>query len=68
MMDRRTAILGVAAVTATTPAIAQSGKCGGPGEQTLAAAGTLILLARAEHGEDWLRQAMAAVTIQARPC
>lgn len=64
-MDRRTAILGIAA---TAPALAQSEKCSGPGEQTLAAAGTLILLARAEHGDDWLRQAIAAVTIQARPC
>jgi hypothetical protein len=37
----------------------------GPGPQTLNAAGTLLLLATAEHGADGLRQALAALAQQA---
>lgn len=39
--------------------------CPGPGPDTLSAAGTLLLLATAEHGADGLRQAIAALAMQA---
>lgn len=70
-MNRRellaTKLFGVGvAAAALAPAIAQDGKtyCG-PGPQTLNAAGTLLLLATAEHGADGLRQALAALAQQA---
>ncbi len=67
-MNRREALVGVAAAALAAPAIAQEGKtyCG-PGPQTLNAAGTLLLLATAEHGADGLRQAIAALAQQASP-
>ncbi len=66
-MNRREALVGVAAVAIAAPAIAQEGKtyCG-PGPQTLNAAGTLLLLAVAEHGAvEGTIKAFAALAQQA---
>ena len=66
-MTRRDAMLGagVAVVALAAPAMAQKTPCPGPGPDTLSAAGSLLLFAHAEHGADGLRQAMAALAMQA---
>ena len=56
---------GVAAVAFAAPAMAQKTPCPGPGPDTLSAAGSLLLFAYAEHGADGLRQALAALAMQA---
>ena len=67
-MNRRNLMTGagVAGVVLAAPAMAQTkALCPGPGPDTLSAAGSLLLFATAEHGADGLRQALAALAIQA---
>ena len=66
-INRRDVMLGVgvAAVALAAPAMAQKTPCPGPGPDTLSAAGSLLLFAHAEHGADGLRQALAALAMQA---
>lgn len=69
--NRRDALTGIAAMAIAAPVAAQQEKqaCAGPGPQTLNAAGTLLLLATAEHGAaDGLRMALEALAKQAAPC
>ena len=66
-MNRRNLMTGagVALAAVAAPAMAQKTPCPGPGPDTLSAAGSLLLFATTEHGADGLRQALAALAIQA---
>ena len=66
-MNRRKLMTGagVAGLVLAAPAMAQKTPCPGPGPDTLSAAGSLLMFATAEHGADGLRQALAALAIQA---
>ena len=66
-MNRRNLMTGAGVVLAAVaaPAMAQKTPCPGPGPDTLSAAGSLLLFATAEHGADGLRQALAALAMQA---
>ena len=67
-MKRRDMLVGACVAAAASPLAASSGfDCADPGPQTLSAAGTLLLLATAEHGSDGLRMAMLALAQQASP-
>ena len=67
-VGRRAALSACVLGALALPVAAQeSGKCPGPGVNTLEAAGTLLLFATAEHGADGLRMALAALVAQASP-
>lgn len=65
-MNRREILAGACVAAVALPVAAQDKgfECG-PGPNTLNAAGTLLLLATAEHGSDGLRMAMMALAQQA---